>query len=314
MRKLVAYRALSAIPLLLLVSVAAFSLIHLMPGSPAAAILGSHANPEAITSLEQQLGLDQPLPEQYLSWLGNAIGGDFGQSLFSKQEVSAMIVDHLPATLSLTVGSVLVAVIVGLGVGILSALRAGSLVDRGLSVSTAAGLSVPDFWVGIILLNIFAVSLGLFPVISWTPPSRDVGAWLEGLVLPCLALGITGSALIARQMRGAMLEALEAPYIQTLRAIGTPRRTIVFRYALKNAIVPVLTVIGFITVLMMGGTFVIEQVFTIPGIGTMMLDAITRKDMPVVQGVTLVIAVWVTVIYLIVDVCYGLMNPRVRPS
>lgn len=225
-----------------------------------------------------------------------------------------MIVDHLPATLSLTVGSVLVAVIVGLGVGILSALRAGSLVDRGLSVSTAAGLSVPDFWVGIILLNIFAVSLGLFPVISWTPPSRDVGAWLEGLVLPCLALGITGSALIARQMRGAMLEALEAPYIQTLRAIGTPRRTIVFRYALKNAIVPVLTVIGFITVLMMGGTFVIEQVFTIPGIGTMMLDAITRKDMPVVQGVTLVIAVWVTVIYLIVDVCYGLMNPRVRPS
>lgn len=314
MTKLMAYRLLTALPLLLLVSLAVFSLVYLMPGSPAASILGRGATPESIAALEERLGLDDPFLTQYFGWLGHALTGDLGTSLFSNREVRDLIVERMPATLSLTAGGVLVAVVLGVGAGIVGALRAGTAVDRGISLSTAAGLSVPDFWVGVILLNIFAVTLGWFPVISWTPPDRDTLAWLQGLVLPCVALGVTGSAIIARQMRGAMLEAMEAPFVQTLRAIGTPQRTIVFRYALKNAFVPVLTVIGFLTVVMMGGTFVIEQVFTIPGIGSLMLDAVSRKDMPIVQGVTLVIAVWVTLIYLMVDVTYGFLNPRVRPS
>lgn len=314
MARLIAYRLAALVALLFLVSVAVFSLTHLMPGNPAAAILGRTATPEAIAALEQRLGLDRPLYEQYLTWLGNALTGDLGESLFSQASVSRLIGDRLSPTFSLTAGAVLFAVVFGVGVGMLSALHAGSPVDRGLSITTAMGLSVPDFWVGIILLSIFAVTLGLFPVISWTPPSRNFFLWLQGLVLPSLALGITGGAVIARQMRGAMLEALAAPYIQTLRAIGTPKRVIIYRYALKNAFVPVLTVIGFVTTVTMGGTFVIERVFTIPGIGSLMLDAVSRKDIPVVQGVTLLVAVWVTLIYLIIDICYGLLNPRVRPS
>jgi peptide/nickel transport system permease protein len=314
MARLIAYRLSAMVVLLWLVSVVVFSLVHLMPGSPAAAILGRSANPEAVAELEQQLGLDRPLHVQYLSWLGDAVTGDLGESLFSGANVGSLIAGRVSPTLSLTAGAVLVAVVLGIGAGILGALRAGSATDRSVSVASALGLSMPEFWVGIILLNVFAVTLGLFPVLSWTPPSRDVAVWLQGLVLPCVALGVAGSAVIARQTRGAMLDALEAPYVQTLRAIGTPERVIIYQYALKNAFVPVLTVISFITVVMMGGTFVIEKVFTIPGIGSLMLDAITRKDIPVVQGVTLIVALWVTFIYLVVDVCYGLLNPRVRPS
>lgn len=314
MTKLVLYRLGAAVPLLILVSFAVFSLVHVMPGSPAASILGRQADAESIAALEERLGLNDPFLVQYAHWFRGAVTGDFGTSLFSQRDVLDLITERIPATLSLTVGGVLVAVVLGVGIGVVAALRAGSLTDRGLSVSTALGLSVPDFWVGIILLNVLAVSFGWFPVISWTPPDRDTLAWLHGLVLPCLALGLTGSAIIARQMRGAMLEALDAPYVQTLRAIGTSRRTIVMKYVVKNAFVPVLTVVGFLTVMMLGGTFVIEQVFTIPGVGSLMLDAVSRKDMPVVQGVTLVVAMWVTVIYLLVDLSYGLLNPRVRPS
>jgi peptide/nickel transport system permease protein len=313
-KKLIAYRTLSGIPVLLLVSLAAFSLLHLMPGSPAGAILGRNATPERVLDVEQRLGLDRPFFEQYLTWLGNALGGDFGQSLFSGRDVSDMISSRIGATMSLTIGAVIVAVFIGVTTGMLSALYAGSAFDRVISFLTAAGLAVPEFWLGILLLNFLAVKLGLFPVVSWTPPSRDLAAWAQGLVLPCLSLGIAGSAVITRQMRGAMLETLDAPYVQTLRAIGTPRRTIILRYAFKNALVPVLTVMGFLTVMLIGGTFVIEKVFTVPGIGSLMLDAINRKDMPVVQGVTMVVAIWVFLIYLLLDIGYGILNPRVRPS
>jgi len=312
--KLVGLRILSLVPLLLMVSVAVFSLTYLMPGSTAAAVLGVNADPEAIEALEAKLGLDRSPVAQFQEWFGNVLHGDLGTSLFSGQEVGTLITTRLSATFSLTFGAMAIAIVLGVLGGVLSALRAGTLLDRGISVTASAGLSVPDFWVGIVLLNVFSVGMGWFPVISWTPPSRDPVAWLQGLVLPCLALGITGAAVIARQMRGAMLETLEAPYVQTLRAIGTSWRVIVFRYALKNAFIPVLTVVSFLAVATMGGTFVIEEVFTIPGIGSLMLDAVARKDMPVVQGITLLVAVWVALVYLLVDICYGLLNPRIRPA
>ncbi len=179
---------------------------------------------------------------------------------------------------------------------------------------TAAGLSVPAFWLGIVLLGLFAVQLGWLPVLSWSPPSRGIGPWLQGLILPSVALGIAGSAVVARHTRSAMLETLAAPYVQTLRAMGTPMRTIVTRYAIKNAMVPIVAVIAFQVSTLIGASFVVEQVFTVPGIGSQLLDAVARKDIPVVQGITLVVAVAVIAIYLLADISYALLNPRARPQ
>jgi peptide/nickel transport system permease protein len=314
MKRLIAYRLATAIPLLLLVSILTFSLVHLMPGSPAAAILGPRATPDAIAVLETRLGLDQPLIDQYTSWLGGALALDFGESAFSSRPVGDMIGSRLVATLSLVVSAVLVALVVGMTTGLMAALRPGSLVDRGVAMLTAVGLAVPEFWLGILLLGVFAVQLELLPVISWTPPDRDLVGWAKGLILPAVALGVAGSAVIARQTRAAMLEALDQPFVQTLRAIGTPRRTIVMRYALKNAVIPVLTVTGFLFIALIGASFVIEKVFTIPGLGSLMLDAVNRRDMPVVQGVVMIVAILVVLVYLSLDIVYGLLNPRARPQ
>lgn len=314
MTRLIAYRLLAAIPLLLLASVAIFLLTHLMPGSPAAAILGEDATPERVAAVERQLGLDRSLPAQFATWFGDAIGGDLGDSLFTGRAIGETIGERILPTMSVAVAGILVAIALGLAAGLVSALRPGSLVDRLVSLLTAAGLAVPGFWLGIVLVLIFGVKLGLLPVIAWTPPSRDPLAWAEGLIMPAAAVGLAGSATIARQTRSAMLEALEAPFVQMLRAIGTPRSTIVLRYALKNAMVPVLTVTASEFVIMIGSSLVIEKVFTIPGLGALMVDAVTRKDIPVVQGVTLTIAAGIVVIYFLVDVCYALLNPRVRPS
>lgn len=314
MKKLVAYRLLSAIPLLFFVGLATFMMIQLMPGSPAAAILGLRATPEGIEQLEQRLGLNEPLHDQFFTWLGNAVTGDLGESVFSSRPVTDLILQGLPATLSLTFASIIVALVLGIGAGLASALRPGSLIDRAVTGLTAAGLSVPPFWLGILLIGIFAVSLDWVPVIGWTPPERDLVGWARGLILPALALGVAASATIARQMRGSMLETLDAPFIQTLRATGTPRRTIVFRYGLKNAMAPVLTITGFQFITLIGGSFVIEQVFSIPGLGPTLLDAINRRDMPIVQGVTIVTAIAVVIVYLLIDVAYGLLNPRARPE
>jgi peptide/nickel transport system permease protein len=314
MLKLIGYRLLSAIPLIVLISIAAFLLLHLMPGSPAAAILGPRATPEGIERLEERLGLDHPLPVQYASWLGNALHGDLGKSLASSVPVTTLISNRLVPSLSLVSASLVVALALGLSMGMVAALRRGSFVDRTIQITSAGGLAIPEFWLGIILLGIFAARLRIFPVVSWTPPGRDLSEWARGLVLPSLSLGIMLSATIMRQMRGAMLETLEAPFIQTLRAIGTPWPKVVFRYAVKNALVPVMTIVAFLTVLSIGTSFVIEKVYTIPGIGSLMLDSLSQKDIPVVQGVVLLISVAVVFIYMLMDIGLGLLNPRARPQ
>lgn len=314
MKKLVLQRALLIIPMLFLVSLATFSLTYIMPGSPAAAILGSRATPESIAALEDKLGLNEPFLVRYIQWLGHAFTGDLGVSFQTNRPVTDMISVAVLPTVSLAVGAMLVAIIVGFTAGTLAALQPGSLVDRSLAILTAIGLAIPEFWLGVILILIFAVGLGWAPVISWVDPARDVLGWAHGLVLPSLALGIAGSALIARQMRSAMLETLDAPYIQMLRAVGTPKRTIVTRFALKNALVPVITVCGFLFVSMVGASFVIEQVFAMPGLGTITLKAVGDRDIPVIQGVTLAIAVVVAIVYLTLDIAYGLLNPKTRPQ
>jgi len=313
-RKLVAFRLVAAVPQLFLVSLLLFSLVYLIPGSPAGTILGFRATPEAIAELETRLGLDRPAPERFVEWLGGAVQGDLGESLQGGRPISELILERLPATASLALGGILVALVVGLLVGVLAALKAGSVLDRVLVVGTSVGLAIPEFWFGLVLILVFSVELGWFPIISYTPLTSDPVAWLRGLVLPCITLGSAGAALIARQTRNAMLGALEAPYIDTLRAIGVRERRIVLRYALKNAMVPVLAASGFTLSTMIATSFVVERVFSFPGVGHLLLDSVILKDIPVVQGAILVTACAVIVIYLLVDIGYGLLNPRTRPQ
>lgn len=314
MRKLLLFRMGAAIPQILVVSVLAFALVYLIPGSPAAAILGADASPAAVAALESKLGLDRPPFERLADWLGGAVHGDLGESLAGSQPVMELLLDRLPTTLSLALGGITVALVLGITAGVIASARPGSVVDRLVTFVSSIGLAIPEFWLALILMLVFAVQLGWFPVISYTPFAVDPAAWLHGLVLPSLALGSGGAALIARQTRNAMISALEAPFIDTLRAAGTPWRRIVLRYALKNAMVPVLAVSGAQLAALVAASFVIEKIFAIPGIGDLLLGAIIDKDFPVVQGTVLAVACVTILINTVVDLGYGLLNPRVRPQ
>jgi peptide/nickel transport system permease protein len=308
----IAVRIASTAPVLLLVATLSFFMLHLMPGSPAASILGNRASPERIADLERRLGLDAPIHDQFYDWFSGLFSGDLGTSITRGVPVSDLLQDRLVATISLASAGSLVAIGVGLTVGTVCAVWRDSILDRSLSVVVSVGLAVPEFWIGLILLSLFAVEIGWFPVISWTDPRRDFAGWIQGMILPALALGIPGAASIARQMRDAMIDALDAPYVQTLRALGTAPRTLALRFAMKNAIIPVMTVIGFYVVMILGGSFVIEKVFSIPGIGALTIDAINDRDMPVVQAVTLLIALMVVAVYLAIDLTSAALNPRWR--
>jgi peptide/nickel transport system permease protein len=314
MAKLIGFRLAAAVPQLLLVSVFVFSITYLMPGSPAAAILGDRATPETIAEVERNLGLDQPAPERLVEWLGGAVQGDLGESLAGGRPVSELIWERLPVTLSLVFGGMIVALAAGLLVGIMAALRPSSFIDRSLTIGTSIGLAIPEFWFGLVLILIFSVELGWFPVISYTPLTEDPLAWLHGLILPSITLASVGAAMIGRQTRDAMLGALEAPYVDTLRAVGVRSRRITLRYALKNAMVPVLAISGWQLTTLMATSFIVERVFAMDGVGHLLIDAVITQDIPVVQGAILVTASAVIVIYLLVDVAYGYIDPRARPQ
>lgn len=314
MRKLVGFRLLLAAPQLALVALLAFSLTYIVPGSPAREILGASATPELIAQVEAQLGLDQPMFARLGEWFGGALQGDLGVSYRSNLPVADLLLQRLPATLSLIIGGLVVAVLVGIGLGMLAGVRPGSVRDRALVGVTSVGNAIPEFWLGLVFLLVFAVHFGWFPVVGYVPFDVDALAWLKGMVLPSLALGIGSSALIARQTRAAMVSALASPYVETLTAAGVSRRRIVFRYALKNAMVPVLSATGITVNILIGASFVVEKVFSFPGIGNLMLTSVVGKDFPVVQGGVLLVACLVIVVNLLIDVGYGLLNPRVRPQ
>ncbi|MEV0612255.1 ABC transporter permease [Nonomuraea sp. NPDC050404] len=313
MSKLIAYRLALAVPQLAVVALVVFSMIYLVPGSPAGAILGASATPDRIRQVEAQLGLDQPALERLAEWVRQALGGDLGVSYVSSLPVTDLITQRLPATLSLTFGGMVVALVFGVGLGVLAAVRAG-LPDRLIGAATSVGLAVPEFWFGLVLLLLFAVELGWVPVVAYTPLTGDPLGWLRGLILPSLALGAGAAALIARQTRGAMVAALASPYVDTLTAAGVPRGRIVLRYALKNAMVPVLATTGLTFRILIGTSFVVEAIFAFPGVGQLLLTSVIGKDFPVVQGGVIVIACLVIVVNLLIDVGYGLLNPKVRPQ
>jgi len=315
MLKLIGYRLVLAVPQLAIVSLLVFSLVYLIPGSAAAVILGdAAASPEEIARIEAELGLDQPFLVRLFDWYAAALHGDLGTSLLFGQPVTEMIAQRIPPTLSLVIGGLVVAVILGMGLGLFAGLKAGQVRDRTVTGFTAFMQSIPEFWLGQILVVIFVIQLRIAPVLAWTPPSQDIGKWFTGLILPSLALGVGAAALIARQMRTAVADSLSSRYIDTLTAAGVPRSRIIWTYAFKNSLVPALAAVGLAVGVLFGTSLVMERVFSFPGLGTLMLNSVLSKDFPVVQGIALVIGVIVIIVNMVLDISYGLINPKARPS
>lgn len=315
MLKLIGTRLALVVPQLLIVSTLVFLLVYLIPGSPAAMILGdAGANPQAIAEIEAKLGLDRPFHVRLVEWVGAAVQGDLGTSLQNSRPVTDLIAERLPATLSLVAGGLIVAMLLGVGLGVLAGTHARRPVDRGVTTFTSLMQSVPEFWLGLLFVLVFVIQLGVAPVVAWVPPQDDLGAWFAGLILPCIALGAGASALIARQTRTAIAEALSSRYADTLTAAGVPRWKIIWVYALKNAMVPVLAASALAVSILFGTSLVMERVFAFPGVGTMLLNSVIGKDFPVVQGTVLVVAIIIISVNLIVDISYGIINPKVRPQ
>ncbi|ANC31994.1 ABC transporter permease [Isoptericola dokdonensis] len=314
MGKLIAYRLAFAVPQLVIISVVVFSLTYLVPGSPAAAMLGNAATPESIAQVEAQLGLDRPPFERFVEWFGGLLQGDLGTSFRAGMPVTDLLESRVPATLSIVFGGMVVAFLLGVGAGVFTGTRPGTLADRVVTGGTVLGLAIPEFWLGLLLTTVFAVQLGWVPIVAWTPFVDDPAGWLVGIMLPSIALGVTGGAIIARQTRAAMVSSMSSPFMDTLTAAGVPRRVQVARYGVKNALVPVLASTGVTFAILIGVSFVIEKVFALPGLGSLMLTSVISQDFPVVQGVVLVTAVLVIAVNLLLDIAYGLINPQARPQ
>ena len=306
-------RLMITVPLLLLISFGVFCLVLLLPGNPALTLAGGvHSNPAEVARISRQLHLNEPFWRQYLRWLTGVLHGDLGSSLFQHQTVASGIAHRFPITVTLAVGGMLIAVIVGIFAGIVSGVRQGTAPDRLVTVGSSLGVAIPDFWLALLLVIFFAVELHLLPALGYVSFSSSPGQWFEHLILPWVALGVGGAATVARQVRGALIDTLDQDYMRTAVAKGLGRRAVIGKHALKNALSPAVTVIGISFGYLLGGTFIIEQIFSLPGIGVYMLQAISVKDLPVIQGVVLVTAVCFVVINLLVDILYGYLNPKVR--
>lgn len=304
-------RLTAAIPTLLGVLVVVFFVVHLIPGDPVTAMLGDRATAEQLELTRSQFGFDRPLPEQFLIFLNKYVRGDMGVSITTRRPVSREISSRFPYTFQLAVGGMLIAVLLGVPLGIVAASRRGSFVDLFSLLLGTVGVAAPIFWVGLLLSLLFATHLNWFPSIG-AGRSGDPLSVLRALVLPSFTLGLAGMAIIARLTRSSMLEVLKEDYIRTAEAKGVRARLVVYKHALKNAANPIVTIVGLNFGYLLGGTVLIETVFARPGIGKLLVDAILARDYPVVQGVTFVIAASFIIINLLTDMVYGLIDPRVR--
>ena len=314
MIKLIGQRLLAMLPLLLIVSVLTFSFTALLPSDPVDLIIGDRGSDAQYEMVRERLGLNQPFVARYFDWLGRAVQGDLGTSFFNSVRVTDAVLLRMPATLSLTLVSVLISIVVGLGAGIAAALRPRSWIDRLATFGATIGQAIPNFWLGLILAAIFAVWLRWFPATGYVPLSESVIGWLHSITLPALALGLSTSAAIARQVRSAMVGVLQQDYIRAARAQGLSARRIILKHALKNALVPVITVLSFQVTILLGGALIVEQVFAINGIGSLAIAAVRQQDIPMIQGIVLVLVLIVMAVQLVTDILYGLINPKARPS
>ena len=306
-------RLLAIIPLLLIVSFIVFALSLLIPGDPARVVAGGQkATPAGVARARAKLHLDKSLPEQYGLWLGDAVQGDLGDSFYNHRTVGSEIASRFPVTLSIAIGALALTIMLGVPLGILAGTRPGSLADRVVTFTSSIGLAMPDFWLAMILLSIFAVGLHVLPSGGYVGIAQSPVAWATHLYLPWIAIGIPGAAGIARQVRGAMIDALEQDYVRTAAAKGLRRRAIVFKHALKNASLVPVTVLGITFAYMLGGTVIIENIFSLPGMGQYFYQALIQKDLPVIQGVVLLTALIFVILNLAVDLFYAYLNPKVR--
>ena len=305
-------RLLSAIPVLFIVSLISFGLMRLIPGDPAAAIAGPAATPGQIIQLRQDLGLDEPVLTQLLSYYKGLAQGDLGRSLLLGKGVFAATMERLPVTIGLALYALVFTLIIGIASGIIAALRQNSWVDQAAMMFAMIGISVPNFFLGLIMIIVFAVHLGWLPSGGYVPFSQDPLGWLRSTTMPAFSLALLQAGLLARITRSSMLEVLRQDYIRTARAKGLPARQVILKHALANALIPIVTVVGIIVSLLLSGAVVTEALFSLPGMGLLLTQAVLNRDYPMVQGGLLLVTTFLVMVNILVDVLYAKLDPRVR--
>lgn len=305
-------RLLTTIPTVLGVSIVVFTLIHLIPGDPVATMLGLEADPAIIEQQRQQLGLDRPLLEQYFRWLGNVLRGDLSRSIQGNQPVFSLVLEKMPATLELSFAALVISLLIAIPTGILSAVYKDTWIDHVSTLIALFGVSVPGFWLGLILIYVFSLKLGLLPPGGYSPFFENPEMNLRYLLLPAISLGSGLAGIVARMVRATMLDVLSYDYIRVARAKGLAERVVVTKHALKNTLIPIITIVGLQIGVLLGGAVVIETVFAWPGVGKLTVDAILGRDFPVVQGATFLIAVALVLVNLLVDIAYAMADPRIK--
>lgn len=305
-------RLLSLIPVLFVVSVAIFLIVHLTPGDPAAVILGIEATEEQIEALNEEMGLNLPIHEQYITWVTGVLQGDFGHSYFMNESVTESILSHLGPTLSLAIMAEIVALIIAIPIGIIAAYRRGTLTDQTLMIISLLGMAIPSFLLGLLFMLYFGVHLQWLPIAGYEPLSEGLWEHIRYLILPAISLGTIQAALVARMTRSSMLEVLNTNYIKTARSKGIKELKVVAKHALRNAFLPILTVIGQSFGTLVTGAVVVETIFNLPGLGQLIINSIERRDFAVIQGVVLFVTLIYVSINLLVDLLYGIVDPRVR--
>ena len=290
-----------------------FFIIHLIPGNPAAMMLGPEATPEEIDAFSRSMGLDRPIPIQFVEWISNVIRGDFGTSLFFQgQQVTKVVFEHFKVTLTLTVLGVILAIILGIITGVIAAINHNNILDRIIMIITSAGVSIPNFWLGLMLVLFFAIRLSILPPAGFKPLSAGLGESLRYLILPAITLAFGQTSLIARMTRSNMLEVLRSDYVRTAKAKGLSELMVNYKHALKNVLIPVITIIGLSFANLMGGAVVTEQIFNIPGVGRLLIKSVFTRDYPVIEGIVLYIAAMWVIINLVTDVLYVIIDPRIE--
>ena len=313
MLKVILRRLAFAVPLMWVVATISFFLVSFIPGDPARTIAGDAATEDQIEQVRVSLGLDKPLMVQYFVWLGQILRGNFGTSIISQQPTLEAIAPTLPITTTIAVLATLVSFIVGITLGTLAVVR-GGIIDRLVRIYAGFAHALPNFWFAVLLILVFAIKLGWFPAINWTPFSESPIGWVKSWVLPVAAVSLAGGASVARQSRAALLITLSRDYIRTLMAVGIKRNSVLFKHALRNAAAPVLTVLGFQFIGLLGGSIIIEQVFALQGLGALVQRSILTKDVPIVQGAVIFAALMVVAVNLVIDLAYAWLNPKVRTA
>jgi peptide/nickel transport system permease protein len=312
MIELIVRRVLISALTLLLISVIVFAGVRLIPGDPARVLAGTDADAAGLEEIRRKYGLDDPLLVQYVRWLGLGLAGDLGESIRTRQSVGQMVAAKLPITLELACLSIAVAQAIAIPPGVVAAVRRNTAWDVAASSLSLAGVSIPNFWLGIMLILLVSVRLGWLPASGYVPPTEDLVGNLERMIMPAFVLGTGLAAVLMRQTRNSMIEVLSADYVRTAHAKGLAGRVVVLRHALRNGLIPVVTILGLQMGALMGGAVVTEQIFVIPGFGRLIVEAVFTRDYPVVQGVVLITASSYVLINLLVDVSYSLLNPRIR--